>query len=62
MEDRILALQDKKRQMVAAAFGEEGGGGGLGANRLTLEDLHFLFQPIARGQAPPRAAVVSVSP
>ena len=42
VEDRILALQDRKRAMVAAAFGEDAEGC---ANRaqLSMEDLVFLF-------------------
>jgi SNF2 family DNA or RNA helicase len=41
VEDRILALQEKKREMVASAFGEEYGGGQ--ATRLTVDDLKYLF-------------------
>ncbi|KAG6638596.1 hypothetical protein I3843_10G045400 [Carya illinoinensis] len=41
VEDRILALQQKKRQMVASAFGEDGTGGRQ--TRLTVEDLKYLF-------------------
>ncbi|XP_059440688.1 helicase-like transcription factor CHR28 isoform X6 [Corylus avellana] len=41
VEDRILALQQKKREMVASAFGEDGTGGGQ--TRLTEEDLKYLF-------------------
>ncbi|XP_030967710.1 helicase-like transcription factor CHR28 isoform X2 [Quercus lobata] len=41
VEDRILALQQKKREMVAAAFGEDGTGGRQ--TRLTVEDLKYLF-------------------
>ncbi|KAK1387224.1 helicase-like transcription factor CHR28 [Heracleum sosnowskyi] len=40
VEDRILALQEEKRRMVASAFGEESGGTG---SRLTVEDLRYLF-------------------
>ena len=42
VEDRILALQDRKRAMVAAAFGEDNEGCVRRA-QLTLEDLVFLF-------------------
>ncbi|KAG9441122.1 hypothetical protein H6P81_016976 [Aristolochia fimbriata] len=41
VEDRILALQEKKREMVSSAFGEDRSGGS--ASRLTVEDLRFLF-------------------
>ncbi|XP_057478433.1 helicase-like transcription factor CHR28 isoform X1 [Actinidia eriantha] len=41
VEDRILALQEEKRKMVASAFGEDQSGGT--ATRLTVEDLHYLF-------------------
>ncbi|GJY61037.1 helicase-like transcription factor CHR28, partial [Tanacetum coccineum] len=41
VEDRILALQEEKRKMVASAFGEDRGGSS--APRLTAEDLKFLF-------------------
>ncbi|KAM3370491.1 hypothetical protein ACQJBY_018049 [Aegilops geniculata] len=41
VEDRILALQAKKREMVASAFGDEKTGGI--ATRLTVEDLGYLF-------------------
>ncbi|KAJ7968497.1 Helicase-like transcription factor CHR28 [Quillaja saponaria] len=41
VEDRILALQQKKRKMVASAFGEDGTGGRQ--TRLTVEDLKYLF-------------------
>ena len=46
VEDRILALQDRKRAMVAAAFGDEADDGFGGSSRraqLTTEDLVFLF-------------------
>ncbi|KAK6118173.1 hypothetical protein DH2020_048074 [Rehmannia glutinosa] len=42
VEDRILALQEDKRKMVASAFGEDQSGG-HGA-RLTVDDLRFLFE------------------
>ncbi|KAI8567575.1 hypothetical protein RHMOL_Rhmol02G0132600 [Rhododendron molle] len=41
VEDRILALQQKKREMVASAFGEDESGNRQ--TRLTAEDLNFLF-------------------
>ncbi|KAL6187256.1 hypothetical protein ACLB2K_043370 [Fragaria x ananassa] len=41
VEDRILALQDEKRKMVASAFGEDNSGGS--GTRLTVEDLRYLF-------------------
>lgn len=41
VEDRILALQEKKRAMVASAFGEDQKGGG--ATKLTMDDLRYLF-------------------
>ncbi|XP_065877305.1 helicase-like transcription factor CHR28 [Euphorbia lathyris] len=41
VEDRILALQEKKREMVASAFGEDETGGRQ--TRLTVEDLNYLF-------------------
>ncbi|XP_022724463.1 helicase-like transcription factor CHR28 isoform X2 [Durio zibethinus] len=41
VEDRILALQQKKREMVASAFGEDETGGCQ--TRLTVEDLEYLF-------------------
>ena len=40
VEDKILDLQARKREIVSAAFG---GGGGGGAARLTTNDLMFLF-------------------
>ncbi|KAG8385577.1 hypothetical protein BUALT_Bualt03G0059600 [Buddleja alternifolia] len=42
VEDRILALQQKKREMVASAFGEDGTGSRQ--TRLTVEDLKYLFR------------------
>ncbi|URD76688.1 SNF2 family N-terminal domain [Musa troglodytarum] len=42
VEDRILALQEKKREMVASAFGEDESG--AGQTRLTLDDLNYLFR------------------
>ncbi|KAI4313181.1 hypothetical protein L6164_026179 [Bauhinia variegata] len=41
VEDRILALQEEKRKMVASAFGEDQAGGT--ATRLTVDDLNYLF-------------------
>ncbi|CAM8984648.1 unnamed protein product [Rhodiola kirilowii] len=41
VEDRILALQQKKREMVSYAFGEDEKGGRQ--SRLTVEDLRYLF-------------------
>ncbi|KAF1872938.1 hypothetical protein Lal_00016044 [Lupinus albus] len=41
VEDRILALQQRKRKMVASAFGENGTGGTQ--SRLTVDDLKYLF-------------------
>ncbi|CAL8466655.1 g6191 [Coccomyxa elongata] len=41
VEDRILALQEKKRKLAEAALGD--GDTGVQASRLTMEDLHFLF-------------------
>ncbi|XP_066349545.1 helicase-like transcription factor CHR28 isoform X2 [Miscanthus floridulus] len=41
VEDRILALQEKKRKMVESAFGEDGSRGT--ATKLTVEDLRYLF-------------------
>ncbi|KAJ6728636.1 TRANSCRIPTION TERMINATION FACTOR 2-RELATED [Salix koriyanagi] len=38
---RILALQQKKREMVASAFGEDENGGRQ--TRLTVDDLNYLF-------------------
>lgn len=42
VEDRILALQQKKREMVASAFGEDETG--TSQTRLTVDDLKYLFQ------------------
>lgn len=41
VEDRILALQEEKRKMVASAFGEDKSG--TFAARLNMEDLKYLF-------------------
>ncbi|CAH9112249.1 unnamed protein product, partial [Cuscuta epithymum] len=40
VEDRILALQEKKRKMVASAFGKDKNGSQ--ETRLTVEDLEYL--------------------
>ncbi|CAG8470192.1 11603_t:CDS:10 [Dentiscutata heterogama] len=40
IEDRILILQDKKRELAAGALGE----GSIKVGRLTVEDLIFLFR------------------
>ncbi|KFK36889.1 hypothetical protein AALP_AA4G185100 [Arabis alpina] len=40
VDDRILALQDKKMIMVASAYGEDDGGSS--ATRLTVDDLKYL--------------------
>ncbi|KFK39327.1 hypothetical protein AALP_AA3G230200, partial [Arabis alpina] len=42
IEDRILALQEQKRKMVASAFGEDHGESS--ATRLTVDDLKYLFR------------------
>ncbi|XP_076940885.1 helicase-like transcription factor CHR28 [Bidens hawaiensis] len=42
VEDRILALQKKKRKMVALAFGDDNNGGSQ--TRLTFADMKYLFQ------------------
>ncbi|XP_042041664.1 helicase-like transcription factor CHR28 isoform X2 [Salvia splendens] len=42
VEDRILALQQRKRRMVANAYGE--GETGTRQSRLTVEDLKYLFR------------------
>ncbi|XP_074269916.1 helicase-like transcription factor CHR28 isoform X2 [Silene latifolia] len=41
VEDRILALQQKKRELAASAFGEDETGNSQ--TRLTVEDLKYLF-------------------
>ncbi|MQL77010.1 hypothetical protein Taro_009429 [Colocasia esculenta] len=43
VEDRILALQEKKKEMVSSAFGEDQALGAGRAARLTAEDLRYLF-------------------
>ncbi|XP_023644840.1 helicase-like transcription factor CHR28 isoform X2 [Capsella rubella] len=42
VEDRILALQQKKRMMVASAFGEDEKGSRQ-SHQLSVEDLNYLF-------------------
>ncbi|KAI3680653.1 hypothetical protein L6452_35426 [Arctium lappa] len=42
VEDRILALQEKKRELVASAFGDDENGGSQ--TRLTVEDMKYLLQ------------------
>ncbi|BFI42047.1 protein Mpsnf1.22 [Marchantia polymorpha subsp. ruderalis] len=42
IEDRILALQERKRQIVASAFGD-GEAGGQKTTRLSAADLEYLF-------------------
>ncbi|KAL3615059.1 hypothetical protein CASFOL_040720 [Castilleja foliolosa] len=42
VEDRILALQQRKRKMVASAFGENESGSRQ--TRLTVDDLKYLFR------------------
>ncbi|KAJ8432485.1 hypothetical protein Cgig2_012703 [Carnegiea gigantea] len=42
VEDRILALQQRKRELVASAFGEDETGSRQ--TRLTVEDLKYLFR------------------
>ncbi|XP_078445931.1 helicase-like transcription factor CHR28 isoform X2 [Wolffia australiana] len=42
VEDRILALQEKKREIVSSAFGEDQTVGP--STRLTVEDLRYLFR------------------
>ncbi|PWA87095.1 SNF2-related, N-terminal domain-containing protein [Artemisia annua] len=42
IEDRILALQKRKRQMVESAFGDDKNGGSEA--RLTVADMEYLFQ------------------
>ena len=43
VEERILALQDRKRQLVENALGNGGRDAAAGGGRLTMEDLRFLF-------------------
>lgn len=44
VEDRILSLQERKRQMVASAFGEDESGSRQ--TRLTAEDFRYLFTAV----------------
>lgn len=46
VEDRILQLQQRKREVVAAALAE-GRDGGASAGRLSMDDLRFLFEGLA---------------
>ncbi|KAK9816469.1 hypothetical protein WJX72_000674 [[Myrmecia] bisecta] len=43
VEERILALQERKRKLVASAFGEDAAGNMQQLNRLTADDLKYLF-------------------
>eukprot|EP00798_Chlamydomonas_sp_ICE-L_P030148 gene30148-35126_t len=43
VEDRILELQERKRKVVASVLNEAGRGGSQGGNKLTMDDLRFLF-------------------
>ena len=44
VEERILELQQRKREVVAAALNEEGrGDASQTGTRLTMEDLKYLF-------------------
>lgn len=61
VEDRILALQDRKRAMVAAAFGEDNEGC-VQRTQLTLEDLVFLFGSSTGGLSTGTAAGALASP
>ncbi|KAL5069744.1 hypothetical protein RYX36_020631, partial [Vicia faba] len=45
VEDRIMALQDEKRKMVASAFGKDHTGDS--GTRLTFDDLKYLFMAYA---------------
>ncbi|GLC43495.1 hypothetical protein PLESTM_001479400 [Pleodorina starrii] len=47
VEDRILELQQAKRELVATAL-SEGRDSGTAAGRLSLDDLHFLFQGLSQ--------------
>ncbi len=42
VEDRILELQEKKRRVADAAFGGDGSKADTG-NKVTMDDLRFLF-------------------
>lgn len=43
IEDKILQLQERKRGVVDAALGQEGGERRTENNKLSAEDLNFLF-------------------
>ena len=47
IEDKILELQERKRAMVAAAFGEDSEGQ-VQRSRLTINDLVSLFSDAPR--------------
>ncbi|GIM06399.1 hypothetical protein Vretimale_10704 [Volvox reticuliferus] len=47
VEDRILELQQVKKELVAAAL-SEGRDGNAAAGRLTLDDLRFLFEGLSQ--------------
>lgn len=50
VEDRILALQEKKRQLILGALGAEGLKT-VGRQRLTMQDVYSLFQDVASNVA-----------
>lgn len=52
IEDQILKLQDRKRATIAQALQEGSGAGGLAAfsSRLTQQELHELFDDVARAR------------
>ena len=43
VEDRILKLQDTKRQLISDVLGGGGGDRAGAGSRLTLQDLQYLF-------------------
>jgi SNF2 family DNA or RNA helicase len=43
VEDRILELQDRKRQLVADVLGGGAGDRGGATNRLSMQELQYLF-------------------
>jgi SNF2 family DNA or RNA helicase len=43
IEDRILQLQEKKKEMVASAFGQDSTGQ-IQRPKMTMDDLLFLFK------------------
>ncbi|GKC46628.1 helicase-like transcription factor CHR28, partial [Tanacetum coccineum] len=55
VEDRILKLQKKKKQIVACAFGEDEEG-----RRLSVNDLRYLFRVPIPGIVPERSFIVTV--